>query len=119
MVRIEVAVDSHPIMAASGIDGVFALAHRNRVVTASRFDGVGAVAGGYRMSTKPEHHEAVRAFVKSLKPPLKLSLPALETLAVIAYRQPVTRAEIEHVRGVDAATLARLLAGRYSDAKRA
>ena len=48
------------------------------------------VAGGYKMATKPEHHEAVRSFVKSLKPPLKLSLPALETLAVIAYKQPVT-----------------------------
>jgi segregation and condensation protein B len=41
------------------------------------------VAGGFKMTTKPEHHEAVRDFVKSLKPPLKLSLPALETLAVI------------------------------------
>jgi len=42
------------------------------------------VAGGYRMSTKPEHHDVVRAFAKSLKPPIRLSLPALETLAVIA-----------------------------------
>ena len=42
------------------------------------------VAGGYKMATKAEHHDGVRAFVKSLKPPLKLSLPALETLAVIA-----------------------------------
>ena len=48
------------------------------------------VAGGFKMATKPEHHETVREFVKSLKPPLKLSLPALETLAVIAYKQPVT-----------------------------
>src|SRR5437868_8162576 len=48
------------------------------------------VAGGYKMATKAEHHEAVRSFVKSLKPPLKLSLAALETLAVIAYKQPVT-----------------------------
>src|SRR5262252_7142965 len=51
------------------------------------------VAGGYKMSTKPEHHEAVRAFVKKLTPPLKLSLAALETLAVIAYKQPVTGPE--------------------------
>ncbi len=58
------------------------------------------VAGGYRMATKPEHHDAVRAFVKSLKPPLKLSLPALETLAVIAYKQPVTAPEIKEIRGV-------------------
>src|SRR5579863_9679286 len=51
------------------------------------------VAGGYKMATKAEHHEAVRAFVKSLTPPLKLSLAALETLAVIAYKQPVTAPE--------------------------
>jgi len=58
------------------------------------------VAGGYKMATKAEHHEAVRNFVKSLKPPLKLSLPALETLAVIAYKQPVTAPEIMEIRGV-------------------
>jgi len=60
------------------------------------------VAGGYRMSTKPEHHDVVRAFAKSLKPPIRLSLPALETLAVIAYKQPVTVPEISEIRGVDA-----------------
>jgi segregation and condensation protein B len=59
------------------------------------------VAGGYRMSTKPEHHDLVRAFAKSLKPPIRLSLPALETLAVIAYKQPVTVPEISEIRGVD------------------
>ena len=59
------------------------------------------VAGGYRMSTKPEQHEVVRAFAKSLKPPIRLSLPALETLAVIAYKQPVTVPEISDIRGVD------------------
>jgi len=52
------------------------------------------VAGGYRMSTKPEQHEVVRSFAKSLKPPVRLSLPALETLAVIAYKQPATAPEI-------------------------
>jgi len=61
------------------------------------------VAGGYRMSTKPEHHDIVRAFAKSLKPPIRLSLQALETLAVIAYKQPVTVPEISEIRGVDAA----------------
>lgn len=61
------------------------------------------VAGGYRMSTKPEHHDVVRAFSKSLKPPIRLSLQALETLAVIAYKQPVTVPEISEIRGVDAA----------------
>jgi len=59
------------------------------------------VAGGYRMSTKPEQHEVVRAYAKALKPPIRLSLPALETLAVIAYKQPVTVPEINDIRGVD------------------
>jgi segregation and condensation protein B len=59
------------------------------------------VAGGYRFATKPEYHDAVRGFVKSLKPPLKLSLQALETLAVVAYKQPVTAPEISEIRGVD------------------
>jgi segregation and condensation protein B len=59
------------------------------------------VANGYRMSTKPEQHDVVRAFAKSLKPPIRLSLPALETLAVIAYKQPVTVPEISEIRGVD------------------
>jgi len=59
------------------------------------------VAGGYRMSTKPEQHDVVRAFAKSLKPPFRLSLPALETLAVIAYKQPCTVPEISEIRGVD------------------
>ena len=60
------------------------------------------VAGGYRMSTKPEQHDVVRDFAKSLKPPIRLSFLALETLAVIAYKQPVTVAEIGEIRGVDA-----------------
>jgi len=59
------------------------------------------VAGGYRMSTKPEHHDVVVSFAKSLKPPVRLSLQALETLAVIAYKQPVTVPEISEIRGVD------------------
>jgi segregation and condensation protein B len=59
------------------------------------------IAGGYRMATKPECHDVVRSFVKSLKPPLKLSLPALETLAVVAYKQPVTAPEVNEIRGVD------------------
>jgi segregation and condensation protein B len=59
------------------------------------------VAGGFRIATKPEYHDAVRGFVKSLKPPLKLTLQALETLAVVAYKQPVTSPEISEIRGVD------------------
>jgi segregation and condensation protein B len=63
------------------------------------------VAGGFRMATKPEYHDAVRLFVKSIKQPLKLSLPALETLAVIAYKQPVTAPEVNEIRGVDSSAV--------------
>lgn len=70
------------------------------------------VAGGYKMGTKAEHHERVRAFVKSLRPPLKLSLPALETLAVIAYKQPVTAPEILEIRGVQGAGVLKTLLDR-------
>jgi segregation and condensation protein B len=74
--------------------------------------GIREVAGGFKMATKAEHHEAVRSFVKSLKPPLKLSLPALETLAVIAYKQPVTAPEIMEIRGVQGAGVLRTLLER-------
>jgi segregation and condensation protein B len=70
------------------------------------------VAGGYKMSTKPEHHEAIRAFVKNLKPPLKLSLAALETLALIAYKQPITAPEVMDVRGVQGAGVIKTLIDR-------
>ncbi len=70
------------------------------------------VAGGYKMTTKAEHHDAVRNFVKSLKPPLKLSLAALETLAVIAYKQPVTAPEIMEIRGVQGAGVLKTLLDR-------
>ena len=62
-----------------------------------------AVAGGYKMYTKPQQHDAVRRFIKSLRSPLRLSMPALETLAVIAYKQPVTAPEISEIRGVNTA----------------
>jgi segregation and condensation protein B len=70
------------------------------------------VAQGYKMSTKPEHHEAIRAFVKSLTPPLKLSMAALETLAVIAYKQPITAPEIMEIRGVQGAGVLKTLLDR-------
>jgi len=70
------------------------------------------VAGGYKLSTKPEHHDAVRRFVKNLKPALKLSLPALETLAVIAYKQPITAPEIMEIRGVQGAGVLKTLLDR-------
>jgi len=60
-----------------------------------------AVAGGYKFYTKPQHHEVVRRFIKSLRPPLRLTMPALETLAVIAYRGPATGPEIQEIRGVN------------------
>jgi len=59
------------------------------------------VAGGYKMYTKPQQHDVVRRFIKSLRPPLRLTMPALETLAVIAYKQPVTSPEISEIRGVN------------------
>jgi segregation and condensation protein B len=74
--------------------------------------GIREIAGGYKMATKAEHHEAVRAFVKKLTPPLKLSLPALETLAVIAYKQPVTTPEIMDIRGVQGAGVLKTLLDR-------
>src|ERR1700688_4905939 len=70
------------------------------------------VAGGYKMATKAEHHEAVRAFVKKLTPPLKLSLAALETLAVVVYKQPVTAPEIMDIRGVQGASVLKTLLDR-------
>src|SRR5712664_465797 len=62
---------------------------------------VRAVAGGYKLYTKPQQHDVVRRFIKSLRPPLRLSMPALETLAVIAYKQPVTGPEIGEIRSVN------------------
>lgn len=70
------------------------------------------LAGGYKMGTKPEHHEAIRQFVRNLQPPLKLSLPALETLAVIAYKQPITAPEIMEIRGVQGAGVLKTLLDR-------
>jgi segregation and condensation protein B len=68
-----------------------------------------AVAGGYKFYTKPQHHEVVRRFIKSLRPPLRLTMPALETLAVIAYRQPVTGPEIQEIRGVNVSGVVKTL----------
>ena len=70
------------------------------------------LAGGYKMSTKPEHHESIRSFVKKLQPPLKLSLAALETLAVVAYKQPITGPEIMEIRGVQGAGVLKTLLDR-------
>ncbi|MGB8540414.1 MAG: SMC-Scp complex subunit ScpB [Candidatus Acidiferrales bacterium] len=59
------------------------------------------VAGGWKFYTKAQHHDVVRKFIKSLQPPLRLTMPALETLAVIAYKQPATIPEINEIRGVN------------------
>lgn len=70
------------------------------------------IAGGFKMATKPEHHEAVRQFVKNLKPPLKLTGAALETLAVVAYKQPITAPEILEIRGVQGGGVLKTLLDR-------
>ena len=70
------------------------------------------LAGGYKMATKAEHHESIRKFVKKLQPPLKLSLAALETLAVVAYKQPITAPEIMEIRGVQGAGVLKTLLDR-------
>src|SRR5215210_3042114 len=57
------------------------------------------VAGGWQFATRPEYHEHVRAFLRS-RPSAKLSIASLETLAVVAYKQPVTVPEILEIRGV-------------------
>jgi segregation and condensation protein B len=69
------------------------------------------VAGGYRMTTRPEHHEQIRAYLKT-RPSAKLSMAALETLAVIAYKQPVTLAEILAIRGKKSTTALQTLLER-------
>jgi len=60
------------------------------------------VASGFRMATSPSISTRCAPSPRALKPPIRLSLPALETLAVIAYKQPVTAPEIGEIRGVDA-----------------
>jgi segregation and condensation protein B len=71
------------------------------------------VARGYKYSTKPQHHEIVRKFLKSLRPPVRLSMPALETLAVIAYKQPITLPEIQDIRGVNCSGVIQTLLDKH------
>jgi segregation and condensation protein B len=71
------------------------------------------VAGGYKFYTKPQHHEVVRRFIKALRPPLRLTMPALETLAVISYKQPVTGPEIQEIRGVNCAGVLQTLLEKH------
>jgi segregation and condensation protein B len=67
-----------------------------------------AIAGGWQIVTKPEFHEEIRRFLKT-RPDAKLSLAALETLAVIAYKQPVTVPEILEIRGVQSGSAIKTL----------
>ena len=66
------------------------------------------IAGGWQISTRTEFHEEVRKFLKT-RPSAKLSLASLETLAVIAYKQPVTVPEILDIRGVQSASAIKTL----------
>ena len=90
---------------ALGVEKMEARAGLDLLTAAYQIDERGIevrkVAGGWKFYTKPQHHEVVRKFIKSLQPPLRLTMPALETLAVIAYKQPVTVPEINEIRGVN------------------
>jgi segregation and condensation protein B len=92
------------IAKALGIEKPEARAALNQLTatyqTEDRGIEVRKVAGGWKFYTKAQHHDVVRKFIKSLQPPLRLTMPALETLAVIAYKQPVTVPEINEIRGV-------------------
>ena len=69
------------------------------------------VAGGYQLATRPEHFEWIRKF-KTVKTTTRLSKPALETLAIVAYKQPITRSEVEAIRGVNIGGIMRNLMER-------
>jgi segregation and condensation protein B len=91
--------------AAIGVDKHELRPMLDELVTSCAADDRGVeirdVAGGFKVYTKAQHHEAVRRFIKALRPPLRLTMSALETLAVIAYKQPVTQPEIQEIRGVN------------------
>ena len=69
-------------------------------------------AGGYQLATKPEHHKNLTAVVHGLRPRLSLSLPALQTLAIIAYKQPISAPEIQAIRRVEGAGVLQTLLKR-------
>jgi segregation and condensation protein B len=103
--QLALALGEEKIVVQTSLDELVA-----SYATEERGVEIRAVAGGYKMYTKPQHHDVVRRFIKSLRPPLRLSMPALETLAVIAYKQPVTGPEISEIRGVNSSgVLATLL----------
>ncbi len=90
------AVESEKPEVRAALDALVALSQAQ-----DRGVEIRKVAGGWKMYTKPQHHDVVRKFIKSLRPPVRLTMPALETLAVIAYKQPVTGPEINEIRGVN------------------
>jgi segregation and condensation protein B len=94
--QLAAALETDKALVKVSLDGLMA-----SYASEERGIEIRAVAGGYKMYTKPQHHDVVRRFIKSLRPPLRLSMPALETLAVIAYKQPVTAPEISEIRGVN------------------
>jgi segregation and condensation protein B len=94
--QLSVALDEERLVVQSSLDELVA-----SYATEERGIEIRAVAGGYKLYTKPQHHDVVRRFIKSLRPPLRLTMPALETLAVISYKQPVTGPEIAEIRGVN------------------
>jgi segregation and condensation protein B len=94
--QLAVALNEERLVVQAALDELVA-----SYATEERGIEMRAVAGGYKFYTKPQHHDVVRRFIKSLRPPLRLTMPALETLAVISYKQPVTGPEIAEIRGVN------------------
>ena len=94
--QLSVAVNEDRLVVQASLDELVA-----SYAVEERGIEIRAVAGGYKLYTKPQQHDVVRRFIKSLRPPLRLTMPALETLAVISYKQPVTGPEIGEIRGVN------------------
>ncbi|MFZ0212348.1 MAG: SMC-Scp complex subunit ScpB [Candidatus Acidiferrales bacterium] len=104
------------IMAAVGGEKTEVRAALDRLVASYAVEERGVeirkVAGGWKMYTKAQHHDVVRRFIKGLRPPLRLTIPALETLSVIAYKQPATLPEINEIRGVNCGGVVKTLLER-------
>jgi len=114
-------VSSNPV-SLDRLKGIFDEASQEQIETQMQallyeYDNRGAgimlteVAGGYQLATRPENVSWIRKF-KSVKVSAKLSKPALETLAIVAYKQPITRMEVEAIRGVNIGGIMRNLMER-------
>ena len=108
--QLAVALNEERLVVQAALDELVA-----SYVTEERGIEMRAVAGGYKFYTKPQHHDVVRRFIKSLRPPLRLTMPALETLAVISYKQPVTGPEIAEIRGVNTSGVLKTLLDKRLD----